>query len=315
MRLVFYGTPELAVPSLMRLIDLGRSPALVVTRRDRPKGRGLELTPSPVKVAAQARYLPVVTPARAGAPDELERLRALEPDLILLTAYGQILPPALLSIPRLGALNLHFSLLPRHRGASPIQAAILAGDEETGVTTMWMTEKLDEGPIFASQSIPIAEGMDAGALEDRLSQLGARLLTDTLDRIAAGEIVRVAQDPSRATYSPKLTREDARLTWKDDPVAFARRVRAFAPRPGAHLALKDGGSLLVLAARPSDSADQGDPGTVLDLGKERGLRMALDRGSVWLECVRPSGRKEMGGFDYANGARLRKGARLPLEGT
>lgn len=313
MRLVYYGTPTLSVPSLTRLVDDGRSPLLVVTRQDRPKGRGLSMSPSPVRAAAEERGLTVVTPARAGAPEELERIRALTPDLLLLAAYGQILSPALLAIPRIGALNVHFSLLPRHRGASPVQAAILAGDEETGVTTMWMNERLDEGPLFASLRTPIGPDEDAGSLTDRLAALGARCLSETLDRIEKGEIVRTAQDPSRATYSGKLTREDAGLSLRDDSVAFARRVRAFAPRPGAFLTLEGGELLLVLAASPGASAPgTASPGTVLTVDPKRGIEVALDKGSIWLRRVRPGGRKEMGGSDYANGARLRAGSRLPV---
>ncbi len=315
MRLVYYGTPTLAVPALARLVEEGRAPLLVVTRQDRPRGRGLDVTPSPVRAAAESHGIPVTTPARAGAPEEIEKLQALSPDLLLLAAYGQILSPELLRVPRIGALNLHFSLLPRHRGASPIQAAILAGDEETGVTTMWMTEKLDEGPIFAALRTRILPDEDAGSLADRLSELGARCLSETLDRIGRGEMVREAQDPSRATYAPKLRREDARLHLSLDPVAFARRVRAFAPRPGAYLDLEEGGALQVLAAAPGappPGTPAADAGAALALDRERGLLLRLEAGSVWLRRVRPGGRKEMGGFDYANGARLSAGVRLPL---
>jgi methionyl-tRNA formyltransferase len=309
-RLVYYGTPELSVPSLTRLVDDGRAPLLVVTRRDRPQGRGLHVSPSPVRAAAESRGLPVVTPSRAGAPEELERIRALAPDLLLLAAYGQILPPALLALPRIGALNVHFSLLPRHRGASPVQAAILSGDEETGVTTMWMNERLDEGPLFASLRAAIGPDDDAGSLTDRLALLGARCLSETLDRVERGEIVRTEQDPSRATYSGKLTREDARLSLREDPSIFARRVRAFAPRPGAFLTLTGGETLLVLVSSPG--ASSGAPGTVLAVDTQRGIELALAQGSIWLRRVRPGGRKEMGGADYANGARLRAGLRLSV---
>ncbi len=322
MRLVYYGTPALAVPTLNRLVDEGRAPLLVVTRRDRPKGRGLTVGPSPIRAAAESRGLPVATPAKAGAPEEIERVRALKPDLLLLAAYGQILSPELLAVPRIGALNLHFSLLPRHRGASPIQAAILAGDTETGVTTMWMTERLDEGPLFASCSTPIGPDEDAGSLTARLAELGAACLSETLARVERGEAIRDAQDSSRATYAPKITRESTRLSLRDDPVLFSRKVRAFSPKPGAHLALGSGDSLQVLAATPGGAPAPGSavasgsaplPGTVLALDRERGLQVALGQGSVWLRRVRPGGRKEMGGQDYANGARLTPGARLPEE--
>ncbi len=315
MRLVFYGTPALAVPALARLAEDGRSPLLVVTRRDRPQGRGLALAPSPVRAAAEARAIPVATPARAGAPEEIARIKALNPDLLVLAAYGQILSPELLAIPRTGALNVHFSLLPRHRGASPIQAAILAGDSETGVTTMWMTETLDEGPVFASLRTPIGPDENAGQLTERLSELGARLLSETLARIERGEMVREAQDSKRATHAPKFGREDARLSLREEPLAFARKVRAFAPRPGAYLELARE-SLQVLAASPGThpppGAAAGAPGQVIALDRERGLLLKLCSGSVWLRSVRPSGRKEMPAFDYANGARLTEGTRLPF---
>lgn len=311
MRLVYYGTPELAVPPLLRLVETGRAPLLVVTRRDRPKGRGLLVSPSPVRVAAESLGIPVATPARAGAPDSLEAVLALKPDLLVLTAYGQILPPGLLSIPRLGPLNLHFSLLPRHRGASPIQAAILAGDAETGVTTMWMTEKLDEGPIFASLRTPIEPEEDAGSLESRLAELGARCLVATVERIERGEMVRDIQDSAHATYAPKLTREDARVTLRDDPAAFTRRVRAFAPQPGAFLMLHDGPLQILESAVGEGSSAR--PGTVLAVDRALGLRIQVGQGSVWLRRVRPGGRKEMSAFDYANGARLKAGQSLRVE--
>ncbi len=323
MRLVYYGTPAIAVPPLERLLADGRAPLLVVTRPDRPRDRGLRPAPSPVRAAAEAHGLAVATPARAGAPEELERLRALEPDLLLLVAYGQILSRALLEIPKLGALNVHFSLLPRHRGASPVQAAILAGDRETGVTTMWMTEGLDEGPLFLSEATPVAPDEDAGALAERLARVGADLLARTLDRVERGEIERVPQDAARATVAPKITAAMSRLSIGEEAAAFARRVRALSPSPGAYLELERE-RIQILAAEPAEDAgaegagagpagaEGPRPGTVLALDPERGLRLALASGSVWLRRVRPAGRRAMSGRDYANGARLRPGARLPL---
>ena len=320
MRLVYYGTPDIAVPPLARLLDDGRAPLLVVTRADKPRGRGLRLEPSPVRAFAASRGLPAVTPARASAPEELDRLRSLEPDLLVLVAYGQILSGALLAIPRIGALNVHFSLLPRHRGASPVQAAILAGDTETGVSTMWMTEGLDEGPVFLMERTPIAPGENAGELAARLALLGAEALARTLDRVEAGDIVRRPQDPAGATYAPKIGPALSVLSLAEDPVVFTRRVRALSPVPGAVLEL-DGGRLQVLAAEPAggdaepDGAEGAPPGAVLGIDRARGLRLRLARGSVWLRRVRPEGRREMSGADYANGARLRAGSRLPVVGA
>jgi methionyl-tRNA formyltransferase len=318
MRLVYYGTPALAVPPLQRLARDGRAPLLVVTRRDRPKGRGQRVGQSPVREAAESLGLEIATPARAGAPEEIERVRALEPDLLVLVAYGQILPPALLSAAKLGALNLHFSLLPRHRGASPVQAALLAGDRETGVSTMWMTEGLDEGPVFLAQATPILDGEDAGALGMRLAALGAECLARTLDRIGTGAIERHEQDRSRATYASKIGSDAGRLAPDGAADDLARRVRAFTPEPGAYLDL-EGGRLLVVEAGPGASAADGGgerdgvpPGTVLSVDRERGLEIAVGAGSLWLRRVRPAGRREMSGSEYANGARVKPGARLPL---
>lgn len=316
MRLVFYGTPALAVPTLARLAEEGTPPLLVVTRRDRPQGRGLATAPSPVRAAAEARGIPVATPARASAPEEVQRIASLNPDLLVLAAYGQILSPELLAVPRLGALNVHFSLLPRHRGASPIQAAILAGDSETGVTTMWMTPGLDEGPTFASIRTPIGPEENAGQLTERLAEVGARCLSETLARIERGEMVREAQDSERATYAPKFGREDTRLSLRESSLSFTRRVLAFAPRPGAYLELQSQALQVIAASQGPSSAlgsVSGTSGQVLSLDRERGIELGLCQGSVWLKRVRPSGRKEMTAFDYANGARLKVGTRLPIE--
>jgi methionyl-tRNA formyltransferase len=318
MRLVYYGTPALAVPPLRRLVQDARSPLLVVTRPDKPRGRGLASAASPVKEAALALGLEVATPPRAGAPEEIARIRALGPDLLIVAAYGQIFPLALLSVPRIGALNVHYSLLPRHRGAAPVQAAILAGDVETGVTTMWMTEGLDEGPVFRARATPIAPGENAGQLGERLAALGAECLSESLDRIEAGAIERHEQDASRATLAAKVRASDARLDPADPPEALARRVRALAPAPGAYVLAGATGEhpdrLLVLAAEPGSSVPSNRPtGTLLAVDRARGVEIALPGGSLWLSRVKPAGRREMTGAEYANGKRLRPGDRLLLE--
>ena len=324
MRIIYYGTPSLSVAPLRRLVRDGRAPLLVVTRRDRPRGRGLETGASPVRMEAEALGLPVATPVRAGAPEELARLRALEPDLVVLVAYGEILSREILELPRLGALNVHFSLLPRHRGASPVQAAILAGDRETGITTMWMTERLDEGPTFLQRATPIEENETAGALGDRLAALGAEGLAATLDRIEHGEFPRVGQDASRATYAPKLAPDAGRLSLDVSQADLVRRVRAFTPEPGAYLNLTSGRLLVVEMAvgdlqgqacggtSAPDRATTALAGKVLCIDRTRGLEIASKGGSIWLRRVRPSGRRVMTGREYANGARLKAGDRLPI---
>jgi methionyl-tRNA formyltransferase len=311
-RLVYYGTPALAVPPLVRLAADGRAPLLVVTRRDRPRGRGLRVEASPVRAAAEGLGLPVAAPASANATEEVARVAALYPDLLVVVAYGQLLGPALLAVPRLGALNVHFSLLPRHRGAAPIQAAILSGDRETGVTTMWMTQGLDEGPVALSRATPLGSEENAGSLGARLAELGAAVLVETLDRIERGEMLRREQDPAAATVAPKIARDAGRLSLAEDPESLARKVRAFTPDPGAFLAL-EGGRLQVAAARVGALVPAGPPpGTVLAVERERGIEISLPSGSLWLTRVKPSGRREMSGYDYANGARLGPGGRLPL---
>jgi methionyl-tRNA formyltransferase len=311
-RLIYYGTPSLAVPALSRLASEGRGPLLVVTRADRPRGRGMKTGKSAVKEAAESLGLSVATPPRAGAPEELERIRALSPDLLVVTAYGQLLPKALLEVPRLGALNVHFSLLPRHRGASPVQAAILAGDRETGVTTMWMTEGLDEGPIFLSRSTPIHEEEDAGTLGSRLALLGAECLAESLARLDRGDATRREQDAASATYAPKIAPDAGRLSLDRSAEDLVRRVRAFTPEPGAYLPL--GAERLSVLSAAADGDAGVPPESVIALDRAKGIRIGLAGGSIWLQRVRPSGRREMSGFDYANGARLKPGARLTPAG-
>ena len=327
MRLVYYGTPSFAVAPLRRLAADGRAPLLVVTRRDKPRGRGLELKPSPVRAAAEALGLPVATPARASASEEVERIRALSPDLLIVVAYGQILSPELLAVPSVGALNVHFSLLPRHRGAAPVQAALLAGDDETGVSTMWMTEGLDEGPVFLSRPTPIGPEESAGSLGERLTAMGAELLAESLSLLERGAGARHPQNHALATYAPKIRGEDARLSFDASALELARRVRAYTPAPGAWIDLESG-RLAVLAASAEGresagasaaaSAPRGldvlptPPGTVAAVDRVRGLGVACGEGTLWLARVRPAGRKEMSGADYANGARLRPGSRLPI---
>lgn len=311
MRLVYYGTPALAVPPLLRLHQDGRAPLLVVTRPDKPQGRGQKVDVSSVRRAAESLGVPVITPDRAGAADAVDRIQALSPDLLLVAAYGQIFPPALLTVARHGALNLHYSLLPRWRGAAPVQAAILAGDAKTGVTTMWMTEGLDEGPTFSSLETPIDPDENAGTLGARLAALGADCLSETLGRIERGEIVRTPQDSARATFAPKIRAEDAALRLDEPPESFARRVRAYAPEPGAYLPLP-AGRLLILSARPGEAVPVAAAGTIVRLDAARGLEVALAHGTVWLRVVKPAGRREMSAVDFANGARLKAGSKLPL---
>jgi len=226
------GTAAFAVPSLVRLLADGHEVPLVVTQPDRP-GNRMKVTPPPVKNVAQQLGLEVVQPEKIRSAEAVELLRSLAPELMVVVAYGQIIPKAVLEIPPLGVLNVHASLLPRWRGASPVAHAILAGDSETGVTIMRMDEQLDHGPILASERVAIGSDEDTPALTSRLAELGAELLTSTIGRL--DDLLPVAQDEAKATLAPRLARSDGELSWEMGPAEIDRRVRALQPWPGATL--------------------------------------------------------------------------------
>ena len=234
MKLVFAGTPEFARVSLEALVESGRVPVAVYTQPDRPAGRGKKLSASPVKRYAQEHDIPVVQPSTLRDDDAIAALRALEPDFLVVAAYGLILPQAVLDIPSQGCLNVHASILPRWRGAAPIQAAILAGDETTGISLMRMTAGLDCGPVFHSAELAIGADETAGELHDRLAELGGRTLVEHYDDIVTGRVQAVPQDDAVATYAPKIDKHDALIDWTRPAVEVARRVRAYNPFPGAY---------------------------------------------------------------------------------
>ena len=232
-RIVFAGTAQFAVPSLRGLHAAGHDILLVVTQPDRPAGRGMKLAASPMKGAAQGLGLAVYQPERIRNPEAVERIRDLAPDLLVVVAYGQIIPRSVLSIPRLGAINVHASLLPRWRGAAPINRAILAGDWKTGVSIMKMDEQLDHGPVLAVRETPIAEGEDAATLTTRLAELGADLLVETLENFDS--MRAVAQDHAQATVAPRLNKVEGELEWSMGAHEIDRRVRGLQPWPGVTL--------------------------------------------------------------------------------
>ena len=284
MDVVFIGTAPFAVPSLQALVAAGHSVPLVVTQPDRPAHR-LRVTPSAVKVAARELGLEVFQPKRLRAPEAVARLRQVPADLYVVAAYGQIISAEVLALPRRGVINVHASLLPRWRGASPVVAAVLNGDPETGVTIMQMDELLDHGPVLRSESTPIGERETAAELTPRLAEMGARLLVETiadLDTITPQE-----QDHDAATRAGKLSREDGELSWDLDATDIDRRVRALNPWPGVTLELA-GHRVKVLRGHPATGS--GRPGVVLDAGRD-GVEVAAGRGSYVLEEVQnPGGR-------------------------
>ncbi len=303
MRLIFAGTPPFAAAALDALADAGHAIALVLTQPDRPAGRGMKLMPSAVKTAALARGLPVAQPASLKTPEAQAELAAVDADVMVVAAYGLILPQAVLDIPRRGCLNIHASLLPRWRGAAPIQRAILAGDTETGITIMQMDAGLDTGAMLLKSVVPILDTDTGGSLHDKLAGAGARAIVEALARLDT--LTPVAQDEAQATYAAKLDKAAARLDWTRPAAELARAVRAFNPVPGAWT-LVDGAPLKVWAAVPVPG--QGAPGEVLDAGER--LVVACGEGALALAELQPAGSKRMTAAAFLAGRRLAPGARL-----
>ncbi len=297
-RVVFMGTPGFALPTLAMLAD--RYDVVgVYTRRDKPAGRGQEVAVSPVKEFALARGLPVYQPGTLRTPEAVAALRALHPDLIVVAAFGLILPQEVLDIPPYGCLNVHASLLPRWRGAAPVAAAILAGDTETGCTIMRMELEVDAGPILAQKAIPIAPDDTTGSLTLRLAQLGADLLSMTLPRWLEGEIVPQPQDEAHATYAPMVRKEDGKLDWTRPANYLARQVRAYQPWPGAYTTWR-GQLLKVLRAHALNDASA-EVGRVL--AWENGAAVGTGEGVLVLDEVQLAGRRPTAMAEFLRGAR------------
>jgi methionyl-tRNA formyltransferase len=298
LRIVFAGTPEFALPSLRAAARLGEI-AAVYTQPDRPAGRGREVTLSPVKLEAVSRGWEIRQPASLKSIAAREALRALQPDLLIVVAYGLILPSKILSMPRFGCWNVHASLLPRWRGAAPIQRAIEAGDNDTGVCLMQMDAGLDTGPVLLSQSIPIRSDDSSGSLHARLAALGAEVLADGLTLLRAGmRPVANPQPVEGVTYARKLEKSEARLDWMQPAAVLERKVRAFSPWPVAEAEL-DGERLRIHAAVMLDIAHAAVPGSVLAAGRD-GLDIACGRGALRLLNVQRDGGRAQGIVEYLN---------------
>ena len=330
LRVVFCGTPQFAVPSLRHLL---RQPDFqivgVFTQPDRPKGRGQEITYSPVKEVALAAQVPVHQPAKVRAPEVKEQLRALAPDVVVIIAYGQIIPARLLSIPEFGWINLHASLLPKYRGAAPINWAIVKGETRTGNTTMRIDAGMDTGEILMQQELAIGPDETAPEVASRLAEAGAPLMAATLRGLVAGTLNGRAQENGAASLAPMLKREDGRIEWARSAQEIYNRMRGFAPWPGAYTEFRGqtchvwgwplaaGGESKTIGGRGSKLKSGGEPphskgglpGTVMEAGG--GLRVICGEGSVMeLTSVKLEGRKEVTAAEFARGARLQAGERL-----
>ncbi|MEO4047942.1 methionyl-tRNA formyltransferase [Pseudomonas sp. CAU 1711] len=299
MRIVFAGTPEFAAQHLQALLDAGREIVAVYTQPDRPAGRGQKLTPSPVKHLAQQHDLPVYQPQTLRDPAAQAELAALRPDLMVVVAYGLILPQAVLDTPRLGCINSHASLLPRWRGAAPIQRAIEAGDASSGVTVMRMEAGLDTGPMLLKVATTITAADTGGSLHDRLAELGSAAVVEAVAKLAAGTLQGEAQDDSLATYAHKLNKDEARLDWTRPAVELERLIRAFHPWPICHSSL-NGEAIKIHAAELGQGS--GQPGVILAADKA-GLTIACGQGALRLTRLQLPGGKPLNFADLYNSRR------------
>lgn len=306
LRIIFMGTPEFACPTLKKLIERGEEVIAAVTQPDRPKGRGQKLLPPPVKVLAEEHGIPVLQPVKVRAPEAIGQIRALNPDLIVVVAFGQILPQSLLDIPRHGCINIHASLLPRYRGAAPLNWCLINGETETGITTMQMDAGLDTGDMLVKRAIPIDPDEDAQSLHDRLSQLGGETIDETLDLLQAGKLVREKQDDSLTCYAPMLKKEDGLIDWTREAARIKNQVRGLTPWPGAYTLL-EGKTLKI--GRVSVEEESGAPGEILRAGKD-GIVVACGAGSLRIGELQLEGRKRLGAAEFLAGCRLEPGTRL-----
>lgn len=288
-RIVFAGTPAFARESLQALLNADMLPVAVLTQPDRPAGRGKKLTPSPVKVLAEDRQLPLLQPATLGSAEVIDALRALRADVFVVAAYGLLLPQRVLDLPQRGCVNVHASLLPRWRGAAPIQAAILAGDIATGISLMQMEAGLDTGPVFARESTDIGASESAGELHDRLAALGGRLLAEHLPAIVAGDLAAIPQNDADSTYAPKFTSADAQLDWQQPAEQLQRVVRAYNPLPGAWFHCEDERLKCFRACVADTSAATGAPGTVIAAGSD-GIDVCCGSGVLRMQQLQRPGR-------------------------
>jgi len=300
MRIVFIGAGEIGVPTLQALLKSEHEVVGVVTQPDKPVGRAQLIEPPPIKKAMAGSKMPILQPARIKEREAIEEIRTLAPDVIVVAAYGQILPRDVLEIPKIACLNLHASLLPRWRGAAPIQAGIASGDRETGITVMYMDEGLDTGDILLQRKSEIQPDDTGGSLHDRLGRIAPDALLESLRMLATGTAPRMPQDNTLATYAPKLKREHGKIDWSEPAQAIERKIRAFNPWPGAFMKL-DGANLKIFSASVVDLS--GKPGETLESGKE--FIIAAGESALSLGEVQLDGKRRMSAIEFLRGHRTR----------
>ena len=312
MRILFWGTPSFAVPSLRALLGEGNEVVGVVTRPDRPTGRGRVLTPPPVKVVAEEEGIVVLQPERPRGDEFMRVVRALDPELSVVVAYGQILKPEVLALPPLGSINVHASLLPELRGAAPIHWSIIRGYAETGVTIMRMVEELDAGPILYQVREPIGADETASELSLRLSEIGAEALVEALALLEGDAIDETPQDHARATYAPRITSEDARIDWTQDAAGLAARIRGMDDVPGAWTTLNGERVNLYRPTLAVTTEGECEPGVIrdADAGADGGIYVGCGGEALKIREVKPAGKRRMSAAEWLRGAGPKKGDRF-----
>ena len=303
------GTPDFASASLEALLRSDDSVVGVVTQPDRPKGRGQVLTPSPVKLLAQRAQIPLLQPLKMKDPEFLQTLVGWKPDMIAVAAFGRILPPAILSLPSLGCINVHGSLLPKYRGAGPIHWAIINGETETGITTMLMDEGMDTGAMMLQEAIPISSDDTAGSLSARLAELGGRLLVETIARLKAGTLVPRPQDASQATMAPLLKKEDGVIDWAMPAAVLANRIRGLSPWPGAYTTMAGGDRWTIWRALARPDAVTKPPGMVVGLTADA-IHIATGKGVLVVTELQPANSRRMAVSQYLAGHSVIVGEQL-----
>ncbi|MGG3926193.1 methionyl-tRNA formyltransferase [Metabacillus fastidiosus] len=310
-RIIFMGTPDFSVPVLQKLIDDQYNIVGVVTQPDRPKGRKKVLTPPPVKVEAEKHGLPVLQPEKIREKEELDKIFALEPDLIVTAAFGQILPKELLDAPKLGCINVHASLLPELRGGAPVHYSIMQGKAKTGITIMYMAEKLDAGDILTQVEVAIDERDDVGILFDKLSIAGAKLLSETVPLLLEGKITPVKQDEEKATFAYTIKREQEKINWAKTGEEIYNHIRGLCPWPVAFTTL-DGQVMKVWWGEKVKTKEKAEPGTVIGFEKDGFIVATSNETAIKVTELQPAGKKKMKGEDYLRGQALQIGSILGL---
>ena len=301
MRILFMGTPEFAVPSLQALLDAGHEVCGVFTQPDKPKNRGMRLQPTPVKVVALAHEIPVFQPVTLKDGTAMDAIRQLDPELIVVAAYGRILPSAILEYPAKGCINVHSSLLPKLRGAAPINWAVINGEKETGVTIMHMAQELDAGDIIAQVSTPIDPDEPVEAVHDRLAQLGGTLLVETVAQIAAGTAQRVPQDHEQSTYAPMLSRAFSPIDWTQSAKSIHDKIRGLSPWPAASTDVISGDTIKIFGSVNTGLSTSAHPGVIVEAGKQ-GIDLACGDGKILrITQLQTAGSKRMAAADYLRG--------------